>query len=776
MKLTSTCRSALLARVAVPVIAVLLTGVAHAQEAPPVATAEKADSAATATQNSADPGTILREVAPSMVVTKWTLRQDGADAPSSSSWATRCPSCGEYHGGNSSPLEEERPAEVPGFLVGADRVIVSDSLVHPRFVEKIEVTVGDQTRQATVSRVFTDRLAIELKLDEPVDAKPLEFNGDNHPFYAASMADRMGDWTASMSPLGSTITLAGDEVRRYNVDSAALLLDKDGKPVSLTFAQGIGGPDDSVDSPDTWNAVDIDEYNAKLEALDEMTKQALPRVHLSFRSPPKGEEDSFSARMYGGYGGPDDESDKTERDVVGLAVSEHVLLIPIALDAKTTARLRSITVHLPDGSDVEAKFVASLKDYEAMIVRTESPLPRAVEMSDADPHDLLDEMLPTALLEQRGESREIQTGRARIIDLNPGWRRQLAPSALGTGDEEQSFLFDDDLRLVALPLDRRELTDENNYYFSSMSSDLRLASYLDAVLADPAAHADPTNVPLTAEEESRIAWLGAEVQPLTPELARFNDVADETNDGATGALVSFVYPDSPAAEMGIEPGSILLRLHVPDRPRPISIEATENFYAEMEFPWQQLSELPEMYFSQIPRPWTDARDGVNKTLTDVGIGQNVELEFVADGEVKRVAFDIQQSPPHYDSAKRVEDEATGLTLQPLTFEVRRYFQLDDDAPGLMIHDIEPGSIASKAGLKPREFITHADNEPLKTTQDFLDAIAAGGSVKLQVTRFNEGRIVQLKVEPTGETDEIDEIKEQPIEDATEEQVEARENQ
>ena len=69
-----------------------------------------------------------------------------------------------------------------------------------------------------------------------------------------------------------------------------------------------------------------------------------------------------------------------------------------------------------------------------------------------------------------------------------------------------------------------------------------------------ASHIDPSNVPLTEQEESRLAWVGVELQPLNKELARANNVSKLTRDGQIGALVSYVYPGSPAEKAGVEVG------------------------------------------------------------------------------------------------------------------------------------------------------------------------------------------------------------------------------
>lgn len=62
------------------------------------------------------------------------------------------------------------------------------------------------------------------------------------------------------------------------------------------------------------------------------------------------------------------------------------------------------------------------------------------------------------------------------------------------------------------------------------------------------------------ERDGRIqhAWLGVYIQPLTPALAASRGLGDK-GDGRSGALVSEVRPNTPAAKAGILPDDIILR-------------------------------------------------------------------------------------------------------------------------------------------------------------------------------------------------------------------------
>ncbi|MEW6744455.1 MAG: PDZ domain-containing protein [Planctomycetota bacterium] len=116
------------------------------------------------------------------------------------------------------------------------------------------------------------------------------------------------------------------------------------------------------------------------------------------------------------------------------------------------------------------------------------------------------------------------------------------------------------------------------------------------------------------------------------------------------------------------------------------------------------------------------------------------------------AFERVQTkdPPHFDACKRFESKAAGLTVRNLTYEVRRYYQLGPEDPGLIISKIEPGPPAAVAGLVPNELILAVNDQPLQDVDHLRDTLAPGGEFHLNVRRMTVGRLVTLKVEAESE--------------------------
>ena len=88
-----------------------------------------------------------------------------------------------------------------------------------------------------------------------------------------------------------------------------------------------------------------------------------------------------------------------------------------------------------------------------------------------------------------------------------------------------------------------------------------------------------------------------------------------------------------------------------------------------------------------------------------------------------------------------------------TFEVRNYFRMTPEDPGMLIARIRPGSPASVAGLKPYEIIVSVDDQPVKTLEEFKKLIQDKRSFNLAVRRFAVTRVVKFQLpDSTPETE------------------------
>jgi hypothetical protein len=663
---------------------------------------------------------IAQAVAPSFVRVEYTLRYDKGEAPRGGGYGNE----GEYY------IRQERPLERAGFLIAPSKVLTGDIMMHPRFIESIHVRLGDELVGAKICSYATAQNAVCLELEKPLaKAKPLVLDSTKKgPYLTVSYRLMDGEWNLAVTQ--ATVAVAFSESGKKTAFAAYehLYVDSKGVPVGIAMTEK-GESDDSwkID-PAAWPSYSDKQMADLLKSTEAATDGGLLRVTLDFRSPKK---DSNGA-VRGG---------RDEEHVVGVVLDNGMVLVLADLKPNVTARLEHIIVHGKD-KDVTAKFAGTLSDYGGFMAKLDSPMsPIGLSQIDIAKAGRMLLMSPEIMLQ--GERRVVYYLHNRINGYNLGWKRRLYPEMAGGS----TFVLDPQGKILALPIAKREKTDGGDRYGRG-GDELALTpvAYIKEVLDSLAKNSDPSNVPLTEEEEARLAWLGLVLQPLGPELARAKNVSDMTNDGSTGAIVSYVYPDSPADKAGIKANVILLRINVEGQPKPLEVQGDEDRFGGEPFPWEKLDRVPDQYYDRIPTPWSPAETPLTRALTDVGFGKKFTADFFIDGKVVKKDFVVTQSPPHYEQAAKYKCAPLGLTVKNMTYEVRRYLRKDDKDPGVVVAKLEPGSKASLAGLKPFELVTHVDDKAINNVQDFEQAIKhASGEVKFSVLRMKNGRTVKVSL-------------------------------
>ncbi len=668
-----------------------------------------------------DLAAVADAVKPSLVKVEITLQFDKGEAPP-----------GYF------VIGEERPMTVAGCLVSAAQVVCEDPFLQPRFVKSVAVRFGDEVIDAQPAAFGRDDAAMLLQLDHAFkDAKALTFNADAKPPLFAVTYTQEGEWEIGVFPAAAVLNQTESGLRFEPQEKTDLYVDKAGVCVGVVARSRLPIDGSWKGSPLKWAWIGQDEVKKELAHFEQVVSQGVLRVTLTFRSPAAQPE-----RFYMRSGSSEEAEQGGESNVSGILIDPSTILICTDLKPKATARLESIQVHPAGGAAaVNAKFGCSLRDYGALVASLEHPLEGAVKLSDLKLLDLRDRYMLCADVRVQGETQVNYLWHNRIHAVTMGWRSQLYPEIESRELRESNLiLFDPDGALFAPPVSRREkASDEHRYEPEARLTDV---AYLKTIFADLPKYADAGNVPLTEEEENRLAWIGVELQSLNQELARASNVSALTQDGQTGAIVTHVYPDSPAAKQGIAQGDILLRLHIEGEPAPVEVKVQSDRFSE-SFPWERYDELPEQYYDRVPAPWPSVENDLTRKLTDVGFGKKYTAEVFHDGKVVEKSFEVIQSPPHYDAAPRYKATPLGLTVRDLTYEVRRYFQKTDKDSGVVVSKVEPGSKASVAGVKPYEIVTQVNGQPVMGVKDFEKDIQNQAELRLSVERMNKGRIVKI---------------------------------
>ncbi len=215
--------------------------------------------------------------------------------------------------------------------------------------------------------------------------------------------------------------------------------------------------------------------------------------------------------------------------------------------------------------------------------------------------------------------------------------------------------------------------------------------------------------------ETRRGWLGVRIQDVTPDIAESIDGLEE----ARGALVTDV-PEGPAREAGMESGDVILGfdgIEVMDTRQLVRVVANTAVGKSVRV--------------------TVLRDGKSQTLR-VTLGRRE----TAEGSVPAAQPGPEEEP--------AESQMLGMTVSPLTEELRAQLELSSDAEGLVVTDVDVESEAYDKGLRAGDLITEAGQERLTSAEELEarieDARDAGRkSLLLLVRRGGDPRFVALGI-------------------------------
>jgi len=213
-------------------------------------------------------------------------------------------------------------------------------------------------------------------------------------------------------------------------------------------------------------------------------------------------------------------------------------------------------------------------------------------------------------------------------------------------------------------------------------------------------------------------WLGVHIQPVTEDIAEGLGLKE-----LKGALIGSVNKDGPAAKAKLQAGDVILKVGEKEVKEPRNLP-------------QIVADIPDG--TQVPV--TVWRKGKIMSIP-VKIGEYEETDETG----------VIPSPQGgKDLAKGVE--IYGMTLQPLTEEVRQRFDITTDVQGVLVVDVASESPAAKKTIRRGDIIMEISQVEVTTPQQILDQFKNAEkenrkSALLLINRNGESRYVSIKIGP-----------------------------
>ncbi|MBC9179986.1 DegQ family serine endoprotease [Pseudoroseomonas ludipueritiae] len=185
-------------------------------------------------------------------------------------------------------------------------------------------------------------------------------------------------------------------------------------------------------------------------------------------------------------------------------------------------------------------------------------------------------------------------------------------------------------------------------------------------------------------------WMGVNIQQVTEEIAESLNVPG----GARGALVARADENGPAAKAGVRNGDVILRFNNQDV--------------------KEMRNLPRI-------------------VAETPVGTEVPMTVWRNGKEEQLKLTVAELPTDLQAAATAAPEQTrpgaalelsglGLKVSPITPEVKERFSLRDEAKGVVVTEVAPGSSAAERGITAGDLIVEVQQNRVSTPQEVREQL------------------------------------------------------
>ncbi|TFG36453.1 MAG: PDZ domain-containing protein, partial [Desulfobacterales bacterium] len=128
------------------------------------------------------------------------------------------------------------------------------------------------------------------------------------------------------------------------------------------------------------------------------------------------------------------------------------------------------------------------------------------------------------------------------------------------------------------------------------------------------------------------------------------------------------------------------------------------------------------------------------------VGETVNVALFRNGKKKNVSVTVAKLEEDEVTGEMGQESLLGLTVQQLTPELAQSLKIKDKE-GVIVANVEPGSAAEEAGLRPGDLILEVNRQEVKNLEEYnnaLESLDKKESILLLVKRDRHTRFVVLE--------------------------------
>lgn len=197
--------------------------------------------------------------------------------------------------------------------------------------------------------------------------------------------------------------------------------------------------------------------------------------------------------------------------------------------------------------------------------------------------------------------------------------------------------------------------------------------------------------------EVRRAYLGVQMQDITPELAQAFGI--EANRG--GAVVTNVIKDSAAEKAGLKVGDVVT-----------AVDGVSLLNA----------------------------DNLRNTIGLLMVGQTIQLDIIRDGKEKTLTAKVTEVQSSKTQTSDVHPKLRGATFGDIEESSPAYGRVQ----GIMLFSVERGSPAWVAGLRSYDIVTSVNRQPVTNLEQFKLLVSNQTELLLNIVRDNQAMFLLLR--------------------------------